>query len=126
MEEKEQMVDKLATMDNCKEAQQVKTLVILHLKGIADAYLVGVKLSQINSRLFIQYASMCTPTEDNELMVTPAIVPLGMMGDSFGKEAVASVSFSDTILVTEINLVPDSPHKFVQEFVDFWGPEVFE
>ena len=100
-----------------------KTLVIFNLKGLTEGYLVGVKCVHGCGEINIKYASSCTPV-NNDMHIDPAVIPLGMVGESFGREAISSVRVADAIMITEIDLIADSPHKFVQEFIQFWGPEV--
>ena len=101
-------------------------LVVCTMKGLVDSYLVGVSCRHGHEEITMQYASLVTLQENStSIQVTPAIMPLGLIGDSFGKEAITAISAADSLTTTYIDLVKDSPHKFIRQFVEFWGEEVF-
>ena len=100
-------------------------LVVVTMKGIVDSYLAGVCRLQGGGEITMQYASMLTLVEKgNDIVVAPAVMPLGLIGDSFGKDAITSINTEDTLTITYVDLIKDSPHKFVRQFIEFWGDVV--
>ena len=102
-------------------------LVVFTLKGIVDSYLAGVCKLRGSGEITMQYASMLALGSDaTGIQVTPAIMPLGLIGDSFGRDAFTCINTEDALTTTYIDLIKDSPHKFVRQFVEFWGEEVLD
>lgn len=97
------------------------------LREIPGCIMIGKVKSQNESGVYMTHLTMATSTGvhnlEAESVLTPAVLPLGEMGDGFGEACVSYVLYSNTILFSTVPIVENSPHKLVAKFLTYWDLE---
>jgi hypothetical protein len=96
-------------------------LLIMELKGV-PGQILGLLVEGARPDI-VEFTHGCTLTkrEDTDFILTPAAVPMELMGESFGDDALSFVNRQDLLICTSVDMHENSPHQVVTDFVQFWG-----
>jgi len=100
-----------------------RTLVLITMKESVSPIL-GVLQYDDEEFIQLRYACMLTQVTPSRYGLTPISMPLDLVAPTFGAEARVTIPMHNVFFFTEVPLIEKSEHKFVTQFVEYWGTDV--